>query len=158
MWLRFTRLFVAVLLLTVLWGLSVVRNARDQVWVRPLTSQPGPVRILRFYASVGTLAPGQKAKLCYSVQNAKMIRISPIAESAYPSLDRCIEIYPEHTTHYTLHAEGFDGTVAMRSITLPVHDQPGAPKPVQHRALVGLPPLRQIAASIKFPHPFDYLG
>jgi len=25
---------------------------------------------------------------------------------------------PEHTTHYTLLAEGFDGTVAARSFTL----------------------------------------
>src|SRR3954466_10879158 len=104
MWLRFTRLFVAVLLLTVLWGLSVVRTARNQVWVRPLNSRPGPVRILRFYASVGTLVPGEKAQLCYSVENAKAIRISPIVDGAYPSMGRCIEIYPEHTTHYTLQA------------------------------------------------------
>jgi len=95
------------------------------------------VRILRFYASVGTLAPVGKAQLCYSVENAKAIRISPMLESAYPSLGRCIEIYPEHTTHYTLQAEGFDGTVAMRSITLPVQDFPGAPAPVQHRASGG---------------------
>jgi hypothetical protein len=138
MWLRLTRLFVAVLLLTLLWGLSLVRTAPNQVWIHPLNSHPGPVRILRFYASVGTLAPGEKAQLCYSVENAKAIRISPMLESAYPSLGRCIEIYPDHTTHYTLQAEGFDGTVAMRSITLPVQDFPGAPAPVQHRASLGL--------------------
>ena len=152
MWLRFTRLFVAVLLLTVLWGLSVVRTASNQVWVHPLNSRPGPVRILRFYASVGTLAPGQKAQLCYSVENAKVIRISPMVETAYPSLGRCIEIYPEHTTHYTLQAEGFDGTVAMRSITLPVHDEPGAPAQVQHRASVGLP------IFVKLLYPLDYFA
>src|SRR5436190_23441691 len=152
MWLRLTRLFVAVLLLTVLWGLSVVRTARNQVWVHPLNSRPGPVRILRFYASVGTLAPGQKAQLCYSVENAKVIRISPMVETAYPSLGRCIEIYPEHTTHYTLQAEGFDGTVAMRSITLPVHDEPGAPAQVQHRASVGLPIL------VKLLYQLDYFA
>jgi hypothetical protein len=137
MWLRLTRLLVAVLLLVVLWGLSLLRNAPNQVWVHPLNSRPGPVRILRFYASVGTLVPGEKAQLCYSVENAKVVRISPTTESAYPSLGRCIEIYPDHTTHYTLQAEGFDGTVAMRSITLPVQDQPVAPVPVQHRASVG---------------------
>ena len=135
---RFTRLVVAVLLALVLWGLSFMRTAPNQVWVHPLNSRPGPVRILRFYASVGTLVPGGKAQLCYSVENAKSIHISPIIEGAYPSLGRCIEIYPEHTTHYTLQAEGFDGTVTMRSITLPVQDQPGAPAPVQHRASMGI--------------------
>ena len=131
------KLLMAVVLLVVLWGLSLVRSAPDQVWVHPLSTRSGPVRILRFYASVGTLAPGQKAQLCYSVENAKLIRISPMVESAYPSPGRCIEIYPEHTTHYTLQAEGFDGSVVMRSITLAVQDHPAPPPPVQRYALNG---------------------
>jgi len=31
---------------------------------------------------------------------------------------------PEHTTHYTLQAVGYDGTVAIRSFTLPVQEAP----------------------------------
>jgi hypothetical protein len=138
MWVRLSRLFAAVLLLTILWGLSFVRGAPNQVWVHPLSAHPGPVRILRFYATAGTLEPGQKAELCYSVENAKMIRISPAVPSAFPSRGRCIDIRPEHTTHYTLQAEGFDGTVAMRSITLAVQDEPIGPSPVLHVASIEL--------------------
>src|SRR5947199_4058762 len=134
MWSRLAKLFLAAGLLLALWAFSLLRVSDPRVWAHPVNAKPGPVRILRFYASVGTLAPGEKAQLCYSVENAKAVHISPIIDGAYPSLGRCIEIYPEHTTHYTLQAEGFDGTVAMRSITLPVQDQPGPPAPVQHRA------------------------
>ena len=125
---RFARMFLAVGLLVALWGLSLVRRPGGQVWVPPWDAHPGPVRILRFYASVGTLAPGQTAQLCYSVQNARLVRISPM-QSAWQALDRCFEVVPEHTTHYTLIAEGFDGTVATRSFTLSVLSLPVARPP-----------------------------
>jgi hypothetical protein len=134
MWLRLTRLAMATLIVVVLWAVTLMQDPSDRVWVRPLTAQPRPVRILRFYATVGALFPGGKAKLCYSVENAKIVRISPAVESAYPSPGRCVEIHPEHTTHYTLQAEGFDGRVATRSITLSVQDRPWAPLPAQHVA------------------------
>src|SRR3954464_1653930 len=116
---RLAKLFLAVGLLVVLLGLSSVRRPGGQVWVHPLGASAGPVRILRFYASVGSLSPGQSAQLCYSVENAKIVRISPM-QSAWPAQDRCFDVVPEHTTHYTLLAEGFDGTVAARSFTLSV--------------------------------------
>jgi len=136
MWLRLTRLAMATLIVVVLWALTLLHDPTDRVWVRPMSSQPRPVRILRFYATVGALFPGGKAQLCYSVENAKVVRISPAVESAYPSPGRCVEIRPEHTTHYTLQAEGFDGRVATRSITLSVQDRPWAPLPVQQVAYI----------------------
>ena len=122
---RFARIFLAVGLLVALWGLSMARRPDGQVWLHPLDTHPGPVRILRFYASVGTLAPGQTAQLCYSVENARLVRISPM-QSASPAQGRCFDVVPEHTTHYTLLAEGFDGTVAARSVTLSVQRLPAA--------------------------------
>ena len=122
---RFTRMFLAVGLLVALWGLSMARRPGGQAWIHPLDSRPRPVRILRFYANVGMVAPGEKAQLCYSVENARMVRISPM-QSASPTQDRCLDVVPEHTTHYTLLAEGFDGTVAVRSFTLAVQNVPAA--------------------------------
>lgn len=141
MWLRLTRLAMSTLIVVVLWSLALLHSPTDRVWVRPLSARPRPVRILRFYATVGALFPGQRAQLCYSVENAKNIRISPSVESAYPSLDRCLEIHPDHTTHYTLQAEGFDGAVAVRSLTLSVQDRPWSPLPAQHVAWAGAEPI-----------------
>lgn len=120
----FAKLCVAACLLAALWGLSESRRSDPRVWVHPGNGKQGPVRILQFYASVGTLAPGEKAQLCYGVENAKSVRILPKLQGVYPSHSHCLEIVPEHTTHYTLQAEGFDGTVAMRSFTLAVQAAP----------------------------------
>lgn len=121
---RLAKLCVAAGLLLALWGLAALRRSDPRVWVHATTAKPGPVRILQFYASVGTLAPGQKAQLCYGVENAKAVRISPMLQGVYPTHSHCLEIVPEHTTHYTLQAEGFDGTVAIRSFTLAVQAVP----------------------------------
>src|SRR4051794_716083 len=94
--------------------------------------KPGRVRIVRFYATAGTVTPGEKTELCYSVEHARLVRISPSPDSAYSTQGRCIEIYPEHTTHYVLQAEGYDGAIAMRTVTLAVQDAlPAAPAPLR---------------------------
>lgn len=118
---RFAKLFMAVALLVVLWGVSQL-------------GRRGPVRILQFYASVGTLTPGDKAQLCYGVENARSVKIVPTLPGVYPAYIHCLEIVPEHTTHYTLQAEGYDGTVATRSFTLPVQRRTPTPPLVLHYA------------------------
>ena len=120
---RFAKLFLAVGLMVALWGLSAVRRPGGNIWIRPAGASPGPVRILRFYATVGALNPGETAQLCYAVENAKVVRISPM-QAAYPSQNTCLDVVPEHTTHYTLLAEGYDGMVATRSFTLAVQQLP----------------------------------
>ena len=123
---RFARLFLAVSLLVAMWGLSALRWQDPRIWVHPATTRPGPVRILQFYASVGTLVPGEKALLCCGVENAKAVHISPMLQGVYPTHRHCLEIVPEHTTHYTLQAVGYDGTVAIRSFTLAVQEAPSS--------------------------------
>src|SRR5512133_1995979 len=117
---RFTRIWVALGALAALWGLTIVRRPEPRPSIRPLGTRSGPVKILNFYANVGAVTMGEKALLCYGVENAKSGKISPAIPGVYPSLNRCVEIVPERTTHYRIAAEGFDGKVATQSFTLPV--------------------------------------
>src|ERR1039457_4204478 len=125
---RSTKRWVAIGLLITLWARGTVRRSEPAGWVRPIGTRPGPVRIVQFYASVRALTAGDKALLCYGVENAKAVRIAPLSQEVYPSFNRCLEIVPEHTTHYTILAEGFDGKVAIRSFILPVEAAPLPPR------------------------------
>ncbi len=131
----FSKLFFAVGLLVAMWGLSVVDRSDRHTWVRPAGAS-GPVRILQFYASTGILTAGETARICYSVENAKSVRISPMMQEVYPFPNHCLEIEPEHTTHYTLLAEGYDGVVATKSFTLQVEaEEAPPPRVVNYAAL-----------------------
>src|ERR1041384_1820222 len=129
---RFTRIWVSLAVLAAIWGLASMRRADPRARVRPLGTRTGPVRILNFYASVGSLIIGQKALLCYGVENAKSVRTSPALAGVYPSPNHCLEILPERTTHYTILAEGFDGRVPPPPSTLPVRAPTAPPRPVQY--------------------------
>ena len=121
--LNFYRVCAVLGVLAVLWS---VRQREQGVFVPPLAA-PGPVKILRFYASAGVLLNGEKAQLCYGVQNAKSVKIAPPLPGVYPSAKHCVEIGPKHTTHYTILAEGYDGRVATQSLTLAVETLPEPP-------------------------------
>ncbi|HUK18093.1 MAG TPA: hypothetical protein VLW65_16825 [Bryobacteraceae bacterium] len=131
---RFGKLLAAISLMVAVWALSpqgaLIRTSSAGSWVRPSGAAPGPVKILQFYSSVGSIKAGEKALLCYGVENAKSVRIAPLMEGEAPSANRCLEVSPVHTTHYTILAEGFDGHIAMQSLTLPVDSAtPGSDAP-----------------------------
>jgi len=136
-----SRLSLAVGLMAGVWALSLLRGPGGG-WVepQPVETGRGPARILRFYASVGAVSPGQQVQLCYAVENARSIRISPLMQDLYPASNRCLAVAPLHTTHFTLMVEGYDGSVAARSFTLPVQIlPPPAPPELRRVALVELP-------------------
>jgi hypothetical protein len=112
-------IWIAAGLLLAVWGFTLTRRPGDAAWVHPATGT-GPARILRFYASTGAASPGQPVTLCYAVENARSVNISPLIAGHYPARNFCLEVTPEHTTHFTLMAEGYDGSVAAKSFTLPV--------------------------------------
>jgi hypothetical protein len=123
-------LWIAAGLFLAVWGLTLTRKPGDAVWVHPTTGT-GPAKILRFYASTGAAWPGESVQLCYAVENARSVNISPLLSGHYPAHSYCLEVTPEHTMHFTLMAEGYDGSVAARSFTLPVQTmQPTAPASV----------------------------
>jgi hypothetical protein len=124
MWRFVGKLLASAGLLAAVWGLGAVSDSPWHSWVQPVGAPHGPVRILRFYASTGSIAPGGKAQLCYGVENAKSVRISPAVDKVAPAANRCLEIVPDRTTHYTILAEGFDGHVVTRFVTLVVEPVP----------------------------------
>lgn len=125
---RAAKLLSGVGLVLGVWALTAVGPRQRSTWARPVNGPPGPVRILRFYANKGTVEPGQSALLCYGVENARTVRISPPIANLFPASQRCLEVVPTHTTHYTIWAEGFDGRVAMQSLTVPVEPVPSPPR------------------------------
>jgi hypothetical protein len=133
-----TKLLAGIGLLAALWWMSQLDVPEGGAWVHPEGAPPGHVRILEFRASVGTLMPGQTAQLCYGVENARTVRIAPVApQGVDPSIKRCMDIVPKHTTHYTLLAIGFDGSVATRSFTLPVEKlEPRSPERIDVAAVL----------------------
>jgi hypothetical protein len=119
-----TRVLAAVALLALVWRVGSMGGSGADTWIRPVGGPRGPVRILQFYATTGMLMAGQKAKLCYGVENARAVHISPRLAGVVPAINRCLEIVPERTTHYTILAEGFDGAFVTRFLTLVVEDAP----------------------------------
>jgi hypothetical protein len=78
------------------------------------------VRILSFYASPGKVAPGERALVCYSVSNAKAVKIEPFIEDVKPSLSKCLEVHPKAATTYKLTASGGPGQEETSSLTVEV--------------------------------------
>ena len=98
---------------------------------KPAASAPAeePFKITQFYAAAPELAKGEKALLCYGVEHAKSVWLSPPRQELAPSPTRCIEVAPEKTTTYTLTAENGRGQSATQTVTIQV----GAAKPPQVR-------------------------
>jgi hypothetical protein len=90
-----------------------------------VAKQGGAVRILQFYAVERRIPRGGSTNLCYGVQNARAVRLSPPVEELTPSLTRCFTVAPERTSTYRLTAVGKDGREVWAELTLEV----GALKP-----------------------------
>ncbi len=85
-------------------------------------SNPKP-RITQFYASPPNPPIGDKANLCYGVENADEVTLDPPVDRVWPSFTRCIEIQPARRTVYTLTARR--GT---EKVTQSVTVAPGPPE------------------------------
>lgn len=83
-----------------------------------------PPSITQFYAPQPTVSVGEAAKLCYGVENAKNVWISPPLKELSVALARCIEVEPKENTTYALTVEGNDGTRVSQEAMIFV----GAPK------------------------------
>jgi hypothetical protein len=69
----------------------------------------GNLKILGFYAAPTVISLGNKAKICYSVVDAKSVRIEPPVEKLDPAFSFCFDIAPRKTTAYKLFAQDAAG-------------------------------------------------
>ena len=59
--------------------------------------------ILVFAANPLIVQAGERSSLCYSVSNAKTVKIEPPTEEpVWPAFSRCVHVSPRKTTKYTL--------------------------------------------------------
>ena len=66
--------------------------------------------ILVFAANPPIIRAGEKSTLCYSVSNAKAVKLEPEAEEpVWPAYSRCVHVSPRKDTTYTLTIEDGNG-------------------------------------------------
>jgi hypothetical protein len=73
--------------------------------------------ILSFYGTPSVIREDQSATVCYSVSNAKKVRLDPPDVNVWPSLSRCFHVSPKKTTTYTLtivDAEGHEKSATVK--------------------------------------------
>lgn len=88
------------------------------------TVAPSPPRITQFYSPSPRLSAGEKGSVCYGVENARSVWLSPPRRELSAALARCVDIEPRETTTYVLTAEGPGGS-ARKELTISL----GPPKP-----------------------------
>ena len=76
--------------------------------------------ILSFYADPQRIRAGETAELCYSVSNAKSVKIEPPSEPVWPAFTRCVHVSPRKTTTYTLTAEDAAGQTKSATVKVEV--------------------------------------
>lgn len=112
----------------------------------PPEVRPAP-KITQFYASPAVVAPEDRTLLCYGVEGADEVTLTPPVEPVRPALSRCIEAWPKSTTEYVLKATGKGGESEAR---VKVIVDPKAPK--DQTGTVVVPPkqlIRYLVASEK---------
>lgn len=80
----------------------------------------GQLKIQNFYAIPSVIERGKSARLCYSVVDAKTLRVEPPVGDIYPALSHCVEISPKKDTEYTLTATDEAGHTASEKAAVKV--------------------------------------
>jgi len=77
--------------------------------------------ILVYAANPPIIQAGERSSLCYSVSNAKGVKIEPEAEEpVWPAFSRCVHVSPRKTTQYTLTIEDGAGHTKTASVEVRV--------------------------------------
>jgi hypothetical protein len=97
--------------------LALLLGACGSAPKQPSEPAPKPApKITQFYASPATIPPGDRSLLCYGVEGATTLTLTPAVEEIKPALSRCIEVRPKTTTEYVLTADGAGGQTQSRTV------------------------------------------
>jgi hypothetical protein len=94
------------------------QRAEDRTVIEQLGGSDLAIRT--FYASPKSIHHGEKAQLCYDVDNAKTVTLDPPVAEVWPSHTRCFDVTPKRTTSYTLTIADSSGKTASQSVQLDV--------------------------------------
>lgn len=73
--------------------------------------------ILQYYPDPAEIRAGEQSSLCYSVSNAKTVKIDPAPDDpTWPAFMRCVHVSPHKTTKYTLTIEDAAGNTKTRDV------------------------------------------
>jgi hypothetical protein len=87
----------------------------------PVKQAAPPPKITMFYVSPSTVAVGESAQLCYSVEDTAKVSLDPPVDRMWPALTRCLEIKPSRATTYTLTAENAEGAKVTATTEVSTH-------------------------------------
>jgi hypothetical protein len=100
------------------WILAGCGGNHTQAAKTASASKVEPARITQFYTSTPQVPRGEKGLVCYGVENAKSVWLSPPRRELYPTISKCVEVEPQGKTTYTLTVEGLDGKMLIQEIAL----------------------------------------
>jgi hypothetical protein len=107
------------------WAAAIVAVAVTSGCHRTPTEKP---HITQFKADPVFLPTGLAGKLCYGVEHASRLELTPHVEEILPASERCIDIAPKQTTVYTLTAFGAEASAGQDTKSLEVKVGPPAPR------------------------------
>src|ERR1017187_401047 len=81
---------------------------------------PGGARITQFYSTLAQVGRGEKALVCYGVENATAVWLSPPRHELSAAMARCVEVSPTADTTYKLTVQGADGKAVTRELKVKV--------------------------------------
>jgi hypothetical protein len=94
------------------------QQEQDRVAIEQLGGKE--LAIQNFYATPGTIRPGQSVQLCYGVANAKTVKLEPQSNPVWPSYSRCVDVTPTKSTTYTLTIADAAGNTKTQTLEVKV--------------------------------------
>lgn len=84
------------------------------------SSKPGPVKITQFYPASPAVPAGNSVTICYGVENAVALTLTPPVDELKPAVNRCFEAPVPRETEFRLMARGANGDEVSASFTVGV--------------------------------------